>query len=53
MDSPVVGEFRVKCRSHDSSLPDGNRVSAFGRDHFNAFTDAFDLWGADEDHLER
>ena len=38
---------------HRSSLPDGDRVVAFGGDDFDACADLFDFGGADEDHFQR
>ena len=52
MDTGVVGEFGVESCSHGSSLPHGDRIGAFGGNHFNAFADVFDLGGTDEDHLQ-
>src|ERR1700688_1051978 len=52
MDAGIVGEFRVKGRGHGSSLPDGDRIGAFGGDDFDARADAGNFWGTDEDHFE-
>ena len=49
----IFGKFRVKRRRHRFPLTDGDRIVAFGRDHFDSGTDAFDLGRADEDHLDR
>ncbi len=38
-------------RGHHSSLPDGDRITAFSGDHFDAGADALDFGGADEDHF--
>src|SRR5271165_5321662 len=38
---------------HGSSLPDGDRVEAFGGEHFDAVPDVDNFGGADEDHFER
>ena len=52
MDAGIVGEFGVEGGGHDSSLPDGDRVGAFGGDDFYAFADVLDFGGADEDHFQ-
>ena len=49
----VVGQLGMKRGGHDSSLPDGDRVGAFGGDDFDACADAFDFWSPDEDHFQR
>ncbi len=40
---------------HGSSLPDGygSFIGAFGGEDFDAFADALNLRGADEDHFQR
>ena len=53
VDARVVGEFGMKGRGHDSSLPDGYRVVAFSSDDFDSRPDALDLWSADENHFQR
>src|SRR5208283_1113110 len=47
------GEFGMEGGGHDSSLPDCYRIGAFSGEDFHAGTDAFNFWGADEDHFER
>lgn len=53
MDAGVVREFGVECRSHGSSLPDGDWVGAFGSEDFDAFPNVRDLWCPNEDHFQR
>ena len=53
MHSRVVGEFGMEGRGHDSSLPYGDWIIAFGGDYFHARAYALDLGGADEDHFQR
>src|SRR5882762_5017504 len=52
MHARVVGEFRMECRSHYSSLPHGDGIAAFGGDHFNAVTHSLDFRGANEHHFD-
>ena len=53
MDAPVGGKLGMKGCSHSVSLPNGDRVGAFGGEDFDAVPDVDDLRGADEDHFER
>jgi len=53
MDAGVFAEFRMESCGHYFSLADGDRIVAFGGDDFDSGADAFDLGGADEDHLDR
>src|SRR5208282_3955529 len=39
------------CRHH-SSLPNRNRVFAFGGENFDVGTDALDFWGANKNHFQ-
>src|SRR5690349_1383647 len=53
VDSRVLGQFRMKGRSHDFSLPYQHRIAAVGSQYLNAFPGAYDLRRADEYHLQR
>jgi hypothetical protein len=53
VDAGIVREFGMESGGHGSSLPDGDRICAFGGHDLNAFSDVLDLGGADEDHFER
>ena len=53
VDAGISGKFGMECGRHGSSLPDGDGVGAFGGEDFDAFADALDFGGADEDHFER
>src|ERR1700741_5188971 len=53
MDACVVAQFRMKGGRHGLSLPHGDGIMAFGRDHFDSRAHALDFWRADEDHLQR
>src|SRR5579871_1174852 len=52
VDAGVFGEFRVESGRHRSSLPDGDRICAFGRQDLDSVADVRDLWGADKDHFQ-
>src|SRR6202049_5011627 len=52
VNSRVLREFGMEGCGHDSSLPDGYRVVAFGSDDFDSRPDALDLWSADENHFQ-
>jgi hypothetical protein len=51
--SRIVGEFGMEGCGHDSSLPDGDWVTALDGNDFDVRANAFYLWSADEDHFER
>ena len=53
VNARVIGEFGMESRGHGSSLPDSNRVGAFGGDDLDALADVLDFGGADEDHFQR
>lgn len=53
MDAGVRRKFGVKSGGHGSSLPDSDGIGAFRGEDFDAFANALDLGGADEDHFER
>src|SRR5437870_4270078 len=52
MHTGVVGKFGMKGGSHDSSLPDGDGIAAFGGNDFHVWPYAFNFGGADENHLQ-
>src|SRR5271154_1573302 len=53
MHARVFAEFGMEGCGHNSSLPDGDWVGAFGCDHFHSGADPFDFGGANENHLDR
>src|SRR5207249_10242394 len=52
MHARVVGKFGMKGGSHDSSLPDGDGIAAFGGNDFHVWPYAFNFGCADENHLQ-
>ncbi len=52
MHTGIVGEFRMEGRSHHSSLPDSDGISAFGGKDLDAFSHMGNFGRADENHFE-
>jgi hypothetical protein len=53
VDAGIFGEFGMESCGHYASLPDGDRIPAFGGDYFDRWAYPLDPGGADEDHFER
>jgi hypothetical protein len=51
VDTSVLAQLGMKCCGHDFSLPDRDRVSAFGGKHLNPGAQALNFWRADENHF--
>ena len=53
MDAGIRAELWMESCGHYFSLADCYGIAALGGEHFDSGTDAFDLGGANEDHLQR
>src|SRR2546430_11413810 len=52
MNAGIVRKFRMKCGSHDSSLPDRDGIAALGGNYFDVRSHALNFRRSDENHLQ-
>jgi hypothetical protein len=53
VNAGVIRKFGMECRGQGASLPHCNGVIAFGCQYFNPCAQMRNLWGSDENHLQR